>query len=375
MTKILVIFGTRPEAIKMSPLIKELRAFPHIFNVKVCVTAQHRQMLDAVLSFFEIVPDYDLNLMRPQQNLYQLTADVIVNLKPVLEDFLPDIVLIHGDTTTSTSASLAAFYAGSKVGHIEAGLRSNNKYAPFPEEINRQITARIADFHFSPTKKAKQNLLDEKITEAKIFITGNTIIDALFWAKNKLQYYYDDEIKMLKGLLDETQKIILVTGHRRENFGEGFSQICKAIKQIANERQDVQFVYPVHPNPNVQVPVYQFLSNVPNIHLIKPLDYPAFVWLMLQSYLILTDSGGIQEEAPSLGKPVLVMRDLTERPEAIEAGTAKIVGTDFDKITSNILTLLSDKSEYNRMSIKHNLYGDGTACKKIVQILINQLND
>jgi len=369
MKKIMLIFGTRPEAIKMAPLVKEFQKHNENFDTKVCVTAQHREMLDQVLAFFEIKPDYDLNLMRPGQNLYQLTADVIVGLKPVLEEFKPDVVLVHGDTTTSTAAALAAFYAGAKVGHVEAGLRTHNKLAPFPEEINRQLTSRIADYNFAPTQKSKQNLLNENIAEDNITITGNTVIDALLWAQEKLKTYEDDEIRGLKQMVDSTKKMILVTGHRRENFGDGFLNICKAIKQIAEENQDVQIIYPVHLNPNVQKPVYDLLNNLSNVKLIAPLAYPAFVWLMMQSYLILTDSGGVQEEAPSLGKPVLVMRDVTERPEAVEAGTVKIVGTDCEKIVSNINALLSNTSLYQQMSKAHNPYGDGKASKKILQTL------
>jgi UDP-N-acetylglucosamine 2-epimerase (non-hydrolysing) len=369
MKKILLVFGTRPEAIKMAPLVKEFQKYNSNFDTKVCVTAQHREMLDQVLSFFEIVPDYDLDLMRPGQNLYQLTADVIVGLKPVLEEFKPDIVLVHGDTTTSIAASFSAFYAGAKVGHVEAGLRTYNKLAPFPEEVNRQLTSRIADYHFAPTQKSKQNLLNENIIERSITITGNTVIDALLWAQEKLKTYEDGEISQLKQVVDPAKKIILVTGHRRENFGDGFFNICKAIRQVAEENSDVQIIYPVHLNPNVQKPVYELLNDLPNVKLIAPLAYPAFVWLMMQSYLILTDSGGVQEEAPSLGKPVLVMRDTTERPEAVEAGTVKMVGTDSGKIISNISTLLNNLPLYQEMSTAHNPYGDGKACNRIVSFL------
>jgi len=367
--KILLVFGTRPEAIKMAPLAKEFQKHNNVFETKICVTAQHREMLDQVLAFFETVPDYDLNLMRPGQNLYQLTADVIVGLKPVLEEFQPDVVLVHGDTTTSTAAALAAFYAGAKVGHVEAGLRTYNKYAPFPEEINRQLTSRIADYNFAPTQKSKQNLLNENIAEASIGITGNTVIDALLWAQEKLKTYEDDEIRQLKQLVDATKKVILVTGHRRENFGDGFLNICEAIKQVAEQNKDTQIIYPVHLNPNVQKPVYDLLKNVPNVQLIAPLAYPAFVWLMTQSYLILTDSGGVQEEAPSLGKPVLVMRETTERPEAVDAGTVKMVGTNKEKIVSNINELLNNQNLYQEMSKAHNPYGDGKACERIITLL------
>lgn len=368
--KILLVFGTRPEAIKMAPLINELKRQVDKFEAKVCVTAQHREMLDQVLSFFEIKPDYDLNLMRPGQNLYQLTADVITGLKPVLEEFCPDVVLVHGDTTTSSATALAGFYAGAKVGHVEAGLRTYNKYAPFPEEMNRQLTSRIADYNFAPTQKSKQNLLNESIAEESIVITGNTVIDALLWAQEKLKTYEDDEIRRLKQVIDLAKKIILVTGHRRENFGNGFLSICEAVKQVAEENKDIQIIYPVHLNPNVQKPVYELLSNLQNVKLISPLTYPAFVWLMSQSYLILTDSGGVQEEAPSLGKPVLVMRDVTERPEALEAGTVRMVGTDRETIVSSINQLLHDTSLYQRMSKAHNPYGDGHACKRIIEGII-----
>jgi UDP-N-acetylglucosamine 2-epimerase (non-hydrolysing) len=367
--KILLVFGTRPEAIKMAPLVKELQAHKKKYVVKICVTAQHREMLDQVLVFFDIKPDYDLNLMRHGQNLYQITADVIIGMKPVLEEFKPDIVLVHGDTTTSTVSALAAFYAGIKVGHVEAGLRTYKKYAPFPEEINRQLTSRIADYNFAPTERSKQNLLHEGIAEKKITITGNTVIDALFWAQEKLVTYEDEEIIRLSEIVDLTKKIILVTGHRRENFGDGFLNICEAIKQISEKHNDVQIIYPVHLNPNVQKPVYDLLSNIKNVKLISPLAYPAFVWLMSQSYLILTDSGGVQEEAPSLGKPVLVMRDVTERPEAVEAGTVKMVGTDKEAIVSNITYLLNDLTIYRQMSMAHNPYGDGKACERIVNFL------
>ena len=369
MKKILLVFGTRPEAIKMAPLVREFQKDKEKFDTRVCVTAQHREMLDQVLAFFEITPDYDLNLMRPGQNLYQLTADVIVGMKAVLEDYKPDIVMVHGDTTTSTAAALAAFYAGAKVGHVEAGLRTRNKRAPFPEEINRQLTSRIADYNFAPTPQSKQNLLEEHIAEESVAITGNTVIDALLWAQEKLKTYEDDEIRQLKQMVEPAKKMILMTGHRRENFGDGFLNICKAIKQIAEENNDIQIVYPVHLNPHVQKPVYELLSNLPNVKLIAPLSYPAFVWLMMQSYLILTDSGGVQEEAPSLGKPVLVMRDVTERPEAVEAGTVRLVGTDTDVIIENINLLIKDKTLYAKMRQAHNPYGDGKACERIVRYL------
>lgn len=365
--KCLLIFGTRPEAIKMAPLVKGLKNHPSEFDVKVCVTAQHRQMLDQVLDFFQIIPDYDLNLMRPGQNLYQLTADVITGLKPVLEDFKPDYIFAHGDTTTSMASSLAGFYAGAKVCHVEAGLRTYNKYAPYPEEMNRQITGRLTDIHFSPTERAKNNLKSEGIIQ-NVHITGNTVIDALLYATERLDSYSDKEIQKLEEIIDLNKRIILVTGHRRENFGEGFINMCHAILEIAEE-DNVQIIYPVHLNPNVADPVNAILGNHPNIKLIAPLAYPAFVWLMEKSYLILTDSGGVQEEAPSLGKPVLVMRETTERPEAVEAGTVLLVGTDKEKIIEKSKALLNDPSFYDKMKKTLNPYGDGQAVDRIINIL------
>ena len=371
MKKNLIIFGTRPEAIKMAPLVKEFLKHSNHFETKVCITAQHREMLDQVLDFFEITPDYDLDLMKPNQNLYSLTADIITNLKPILEEFQPDFVYVHGDTTTTMAASLAAFYSGAKVCHVEAGLRTFNKRSPFPEEINRLVTGRISDYHFSPTTTSKQNLLDENISEQTILVTGNTVIDALQYSAKKVisSNYQDDEIEKLKTVYDTSKKLILVTGHRRENHGQGFINICSALKQIANENPDAQIIYPVHLNPNVQKPVYELLKNIDNIKLIAPLSYPAFVWLMEKSYLIITDSGGVQEEAPSLGKPVLVMRDTTERPEAVEAGTVLLVGTNKDRIIKEANHLLKDTEAYNSMSLLHNPYGDGKACKRIVDFV------
>lgn len=368
MKKILVVFGTRPEAIKMAPLIIAFKEMGNVFNVKVCVTAQHREMLDQVLDFFEIDPDYDLNLMKPNQNLFQITADIITEMKPVLEDFQPDMVFVHGDTTTSMATALASFYAGIKVCHVEAGLRTQNKLSPFPEEMNRQITGRISDMHFAPTIKSAQNLFSENVNKESVHVVGNTVIDSLIWANKKLINYEDEEIKMLKSLIDPSKRIILITGHRRENFGSGFLNICSAIKEVS-QRKDVQVIFPVHLNPQVQNPVYSMLEGLPNVKLIRPLAYPAFVWLMNSCYLILTDSGGVQEEAPSLGKPVLVMRDTTERPEAIDAGTCKLVGTDYATITDNIFRLLDQDKVYNDMSMAHNPYGDGLAAKRIVDIL------
>jgi len=369
MKRVLIIFGTRPEAIKMAPLVKEFLAHKNFFCVKVCITAQHRHMLDQVLDFFNIIPDYDLNLMRTEQTLYDLTADIIVSLRPVLEEFKPDYVFVHGDTTTSTAAALSAFYSGAKVCHVEAGLRTFNKYSPFPEEINRQITGRIADIHFAPTESARQNLLRENVLEENIEVTGNTVIDALNFTINKIQTFGNKEIELLKSLINPQKKLIVVTGHRRENFGEGFLNICEALKEIAKE-EAVQIIYPVHLNPNVQKPVKSLLKKVKNIHLIEPIGYPAFVWLMSKSYLILTDSGGVQEEAPSLGKPVLVMRNTSERPEAITAGTVILVGTVSNKIVAETLSLIENCDYYNRMSSQHNPYGDGMASKRIVEFLM-----
>ncbi|MDD2172513.1 UDP-N-acetylglucosamine 2-epimerase (non-hydrolyzing) [Glaesserella parasuis] len=368
MKKLLMIFGTRPEAIKMAPLVKAFQK-ETLFETKVCVTAQHRQMLDQVLDFFEITPDYDLDLMRPNQNLYTLTADIITELKKVLDDFKPDFVFVHGDTTTTMASSIAGFYAGAKVCHIEAGLRTFDKYAPFPEEINRKVTGCIADYHFAPTQKSKENLLAECVDEKTILVTGNTVIDALMFSAEKVKNIHNPEIEMLKSIVEKNKKLILVTGHRRENHGQGFINICEALKEIAIRNTDVQIVYPVHLNPNVKEPVYKILSGISNVKLIEPLSYPAFVWLMNESFMIITDSGGVQEEAPSLGKPVLVMRDTTERPEAVEVGTVILVGTDKEKIIVESEKLLKDEVEYRKMSALHNPYGDGKACEKIINFL------
>lgn len=370
MKKNLIIFGTRPEAIKMAPLVKEFEKFSELFVTRVCVTAQHREMLDQVLDFFEITPDYDLDLMKPNQNLYSLTSDIILGLRPVLEDFKPDYVYVHGDTTTTMASGIAAFYSGAKVCHVEAGLRTNNKLSPFPEEINRQVTGRIADIHFAPTQTSKENLLKENILSSSIIVTGNTVIDALLQSSEKVNNIKNNEIDFLNSILDFTKKIILVTGHRRENHGKGFINICEALKEIALKNSDVQIVYPVHLNPNVLRPVHKLLASICNIKLINPLAYPAFVWLMNKSYLIITDSGGVQEEAPSLGKPVLVMRDTTERPEAVCAGTVILVGTDKRKIISECQSLLNDKKRYLQMSALHNPYGDGFASSRIVNKII-----
>jgi UDP-N-acetylglucosamine 2-epimerase (non-hydrolysing) len=371
MIKNLIIFGTRPEAIKMAPLVKEFIKNNAVFETKVCVTAQHREMLDQVLDFFEIIPDYDLNLMKPNQNLYTLTTDIILGLKPVLEEYKPDYVYVHGDTTTSMAASIAAFYAGTKVCHVEAGLRTHDKLSPFPEEVNRQVTGRIADYHFAPTIQSKNNLLQEKVSDNSIIITGNTVIDALLESSVKVRDIENIEIEQLKAIVDNTKKLILVTGHRRENHGQGFIDICGALKEIALTNKDVQIIYPVHLNPNVKEPVYKILGAIDSIHLIDPLAYPAFVWLMNQSHLIITDSGGVQEEAPSLGKPVLVMRDTTERPEAVDAGTVILVGTDKEKIVNHCNDLLRNTHRYQQMSALHNPYGDGRACQRIVKHIIS----
>lgn len=368
MKKLLIIFGTRPEAIKMAPLVKEFQKHRE-FETKVCVTAQHRQMLDQVLDFFEIQPDYDLDLMKPNQNLYTLTADIITELKKVLDDFKPDFVFVHGDTTTTMASSIAGFYAGAKVCHIEAGLRTFDKYAPFPEEINRKVTGCIADYHFAPTQKSKENLLAERVDEKSILVTGNTVIDALMFSSKKVKNIHNSEIGVLKNIVEKDKKLILVTGHRRENHGQGFINICEALKEIAIRNTDVQIVYPVHLNPNVKEPVYNILSGINNVKLIDPLSYPAFVWLMNESFMIITDSGGVQEEAPSLGKPVLVMRDTTERPEAVEVGTVILVGTDKEKIIVESEKLLKDEVEYRKMSTLHNPYGDGKSCERIVEFI------
>lgn len=366
--KILLCFGTRPEAIKMAPLYHEL--LKNNFEVKVCVTAQHREMLDQVLDFFGIVPDYDLDLMQPNQTLNGLSAKILFKIDAVLTIEKPDLVLVHGDTTTSSMVALAAFHLGIKIGHIEAGLRTYNKEAPFPEEINRQITSRIADIHFTPTPKATQNLLNEGIALNAIVETGNTVIDALFWTSNKMAKpnFLHPEIEKLKSIIPTNKKIVLVTGHRRENFGAGFQNLCEALLAIS-EREDVSIVYPVHLNPNVKDVVYELLSNKKNIHLVAPVSYPAFVWLMQQSYLIVTDSGGIQEEAPSLGKPVVVTRTVSERPEGVSAGFSTLAGTDTTKIIRTIESILDHFTGFKN---PNNPYGDGDASKRIVTYLLKQ---
>jgi len=370
MKKILLIFGTRPEAIKMAPLVKEFQNHTEVFETKVCVTAQHREMLDQVLKFFDINPDYDLNLMKPGQNLYSLTATIIESLKSVLEDFNPDFVFVHGDTTTTMAASIASFYSGSRVCHIEAGLRTNNKLSPFPEEINRQITGRICDYHFAPTETSKNNLLLENISEDSILVTGNTVIDALLSSVEKVNSNPSELINRLSRKIGE-KEVVLVTGHRRENHGDGFERICKALKKIAEDDINRLIIYPVHLNPKVQKPVKKILSDVENIILINPLAYQDFIWLMNRSKIIITDSGGVQEEAPSLGKPVLVMRDTTERPEAVKAGTVSLVGTNDHLIVSGALDLLNNNEKYEKMSRLHNPYGDGLASKRIVDFIKN----
>ncbi len=365
--KYLFVFGTRPEAIKMAPVIRLFKNQPQ-FDTKVCVTAQHREMLDQVLDFFGIKPDFDLDVMKKGQGLVLLSSAILDGLKSVFEQAKPDAIFVQGDTTTSTIAALAAFYSGIKVYHIEAGLRTLNRFLPYPEEVNRQVTARLADLHFAPTITAKNNLLDEGIEPDKIWVTGNTVIDALLSGIELLKDYSSPELEQLKSSLNPSKKLILVTGHRRESFGDGFKKICIALKKIA-QRSDVQIVYPVHLNPNVQEPVYSLLGDEENITLMKPLGYPEFIWLMQQSYLVLTDSGGIQEEAPSLGKPVLVMRGHTERTEAIEAGTAILVGTNPNLITQSVNRLLDNEVLYREMSAKVNPFGDGSASKQILECL------
>ena len=372
--KVLTVFGTRPEAIKMAPVVLALQQAGGI-EALVCVTAQHRQMLDQVLHLFEIKPDYDLDLMAPNQDLYDITSKVLLGLRDVLKQAQPDLVLVHGDTTTCFAASLAAFYAGIKIGHVEAGLRTGNLKAPFPEEANRTLVGRLADYHFAPTPKSQNNLLAEGVKAQNIIVTGNTVIDALLLVRDKVNQQPDSSWqdkfgeKLYQTIVNPARKLILITGHRRENFGQGFVDLCNAIKQLAEAHADWDLIYPVHLNPNVQKPVYEILSNLPNVYLIEPQDYEPFVWLMDRSDLILTDSGGIQEEGPSLGKPVLVMREVTERPEAVEAGTVLLVGTDKDKIVNGVETVLTDSAVYHAMSKAHNPYGDGLACERIISFL------
>ena len=375
----MLVFGTRPEAIKMAPLVKEFQKYPESFKTIVCVTGQHRQMLDQVLQIFDITPDYDLNIMKQGQDLYDVTARVLTGMRDVLKEVQPDVVLVHGDTTTSTAAALAAFYQQIPVGHVEAGLRTHNIYSPWPEEMNRQITGRIATYNFAPTPLSKQNLLREAVAEDSITVTGNTVIDALYWVVDKIKN--DAELNSeLEGILKAAgydvnrlaggKKLVLITGHRRENFGDGFINMCTAIKDLTEKYPDVDFVYPMHLNPNVRKPIHEVfgedLSNLGNMFFIEPLEYLSFVYLMEKSTIVLTDSGGIQEEAPGLGKPVLVMRDTTERPEALDAGTVKLVGTDYNKIVNEVSALIDDENAYEKMSKAVNPYGDGLACGRIV---------
>ncbi len=373
--KIMLVFGTRPEAIKMAPLYHALKALPDEFDTQLCVTAQHRQMLDQVLKVFEITPDIDLNLMKPGQDLFDVTASVLTGMRDVLRTHMPDALLVHGDTSTTLAAAMAGFYLGVPVGHVEAGLRTHDLQAPFPEEFNRQVASKLTKWHFAPTAFSRQNLLDERVPETAISVTGNTVIDALFWMLGRI-----DADAQRRNALDvlltaqlnfdwQRQRFVLITGHRRENFGDGFLQICHALQELAARYPAVQFVYPVHLNPNVQQPVNAILADVPNVHLIAPLDYEPFVYLLKHSHIVLTDSGGIQEEAPSLGKPVLVMRDVTERPEAIEAGTVRLVGADRGRIVANVAELLDNEASYAAMSKAHNPYGDGNACARIISIL------
>ncbi|MHB9143405.1 MAG: non-hydrolyzing UDP-N-acetylglucosamine 2-epimerase, partial [Paludibacter sp.] len=378
MKKILLVFGTRPEAIKMAPLVNEFKKHPNDFKTIVCVTGQHRQMLDQVLDLFEIVPEYDLNIMKPNQDLYDITSNVLLGIRDVLMEVKPDIVFVHGDTTTSTASALAAFYQQIPVAHVEAGLRTHNMYSPWPEEINRQITSRISTYNFAPTKAAKDNLLKENISAEKIFVTGNTVIDALQFVIKKTNNSNEITLNVKDNLLKSgyninnisaDKKIVLITGHRRENFGDGFLNICNAIKNLATKFRDIDFIYPMHLNPNVRKPVLEILGDKTtnsNIYLIEPLDYLPFVYLMSKSYLLLTDSGGIQEEAPGLGKPVLVMRDTTERPEAVDAGTVFLVGTEVEKIEKYVSILIENNELYLSMSKAQNPYGDGNASKRIV---------
>ena len=384
MKKIMLVFGTRPEAIKMCPLVKEFQKHPEVFRTIVCVTGQHREMLDQVLHLFEIKPDYDLNIMKQGQDLYDVTARVLTGMRDVLKEAQPDVVLVHGDTTTSTAAALAAFYQQIPVGHVEAGLRTHNIYSPWPEEMNRQITGRIATYHFAPTLLSKQNLLKENVNPDRILVTGNTVIDALHQVVRKIKTDNALDAELGETLrqcgydvsrLNSGRRLVLITGHRRENFGEGFISMCTAIKDLTQKYPTVDFVYPMHLNPNVRKPIHEVfgedLSGLGNMFFIEPLEYLSFVYLMEKSSIVLTDSGGIQEEAPGLGKPVLVMRDTTERPEALEAGTVKLVGTDYDKIMHEVSELLDDAEAYEKMSRAVNPYGDGVACGRIVKFLGN----
>ncbi|MCH7385323.1 UDP-N-acetylglucosamine 2-epimerase (non-hydrolyzing) [Acinetobacter dispersus] len=372
MKKVLLVFGTRPEAIKMAPLALKLQQFHQDFETKVCVTGQHRQMLDQVLELFDLKPDFDLNLMKPGQTLSDVTSGVLKGLEQVFEQWTPDLILVHGDTATTFAAALAAYYHKIKVGHVEAGLRTGDLYSPWPEEANRQLTGVLANYHFAPTQSSYNNLIQEHVNPDHIIVTGNTVIDALLQVKHKVEQDQSliDQFQQKFSFLDADKKLILVTGHRRENFGQGFLNICQALGNLAKKYPDIQIVYPVHLNPNVQQPVNALLADIDNIYLIAPQDYLPFVYLMNRSYLILTDSGGIQEEAPSLGKPVLVMRDTTERPEAVEAGTVRLVGTDIATIAESVTELIENPDFYNEMAAAHNPYGDGRACQQIIQFLI-----
>lgn len=375
--KVMLVFGTRPEAIKMAPLVHKLKAEPETFDVRVCVTAQHRQMLDQVLKIFEIVPDIDLNVMKPGQDLFDVTANVLQGMKGVFGDSKPDTLLVHGDTTTTLATAMAGFYAGVPVGHVEAGLRTHDLSAPFPEEFNRQVASKVTRWHFAPTELSRANLIAERVDDASISITGNTVIDALHWVLNRIEadgersFHLAQSISQLLPFNWQSDRFVLITGHRRENFGDGFLQICEALRELASRFNSVHFVYPVHLNPNVQKPVRTTLAGLSNVHLIEPLDYEPFVYLLKHSYLVLTDSGGIQEEAPSLGKPVLVMRDVTERPEAVDAGTVELVGANMERIVAGVTRLLKDDSHYSKMSHAHNPYGDGKACDRILDVLRN----
>ena len=382
MKKVLLVFGTRPEAIKMAPLVKEFQKYASDFETIVCVTGQHREMLDQVLAIFDIKPNYDLNIMKKGQDLYDVTARVLVGMRDVLTDCQPDVVLVHGDTTTSTAAAIAAFYQQIPVGHVEAGLRTHNIYSPWPEEMNRQITGRIATYNFAPTPLSCENLLKEGVDDKKITVTGNTVIDALYWVVNKIKndVVLNEELKQILAKvgydterLVDGRKLVLITGHRRENFGDGFINMCSAIRDLKNKYPEVDFVYPMHLNPNVREAIHEVfgkdLSNLGNMFFIEPLEYLSFIYLMEKATIVLTDSGGIQEEAPGLGKPVLVMRDTTERPEALSAGTVKLVGTNYDKIVNEVCTLLDNEMEYEKMSKAVNPYGDGLACSRIVNYL------
>ena len=386
MKKVMLVFGTRPEAIKMAPLVKEFQKQPKRVETVVCVTGQHREMLDQVLKIFDIKPDYDLNIMKQGQDLYDVTARVLTGMRDVLKEVKPDVVLVHGDTTTSTAAALAAFYQQIPVGHVEAGLRTHNIYSPWPEEMNRLLTGRLATYHFSPTPLSRNNLIKESVDDRNIIITGNTVIDALYWVVDKIKNNkeLDNELEDILSKagydvnrLNNGKKLVLITGHRRENFGDGFINMCTAIKDLTVKYPDLDFVYPMHLNPNVRKPIHEVfgenLSGLKNMFFIEPLEYLSFVYLMEKSSIVLTDSGGIQEEAPGLGKPVLVMRDTTERPEALDAGTVKLVGTDYNKIVNEVSSLIDDKAAYEKMSKAVNPYGDGLACGRIVNALLYRI--